>query len=141
MMGTCTDMTFSGLTEHVYSIDKSTGQATPIGDMGYGFVYAQDGLLTETMESSTSLVILTMEPRLLCSSAIPKPVSVRLWITFNMGAMLNAFAIPFGPPDTSPTADFTFTPLIHTLEKRCSSMHHQAMMKMAISSYINGIGQ
>ena len=94
-----------------YSIDKSTGQATPIGDMGYGFVYAQDG----AFDRDNGIFYIagyfndgTPSALLICDTQTGVCTIVDY---IQYGAMLNAFAIPFGPPDTSPTADFTFTPL------------------------------
>lgn len=95
----------------LYSIDKSTGQATPIGDMGYGFVYAQDG----AYDRDNGIFYVagyfndgTPSALLICDTQTGACTIVDY---IQYGAMLNGFAIPFGSPDTSPTADFTFTPL------------------------------
>jgi PKD domain len=95
----------------LYSIDKSTGQATPIGDMGYGFVYAQDG----AYDRDNGIFYVagyfndgTPSALLICDTQTGACTIVDY---IQYGAMLNGFCIPFGSPDTSPTADFTFTPL------------------------------
>jgi hypothetical protein len=107
------DVLWSGHST-LYSIDKSIGQATPIGDMGYGFVYAQDG----AYDRDNGIFYVagyfndgTPSALLICDT---QTGACTIEDYFQYGVFIDGFAIPFGSPDTSPTADFTFSP-VHPL--------------------------
>jgi len=94
----------------LYSIDKTNGHAIAIGDMGYGFLYAQDpaydrdndvlyiaGYFNDGMPSAL----------LTCNTQTGACTMVGL---FPGGIEIDGFAIPYGNLNQHPHADFTWKP-------------------------------
>jgi len=104
------DVLWSGHSS-LYSINKSTGQATPIGDMGYGFIYAQDS----AYDRDNGIFYVAgyfndgnPSALLICDT---QTAACTIVDNIQYGAELDGFAIPFGSPNQNPSADFTFYPL------------------------------
>jgi PKD repeat protein len=104
------DLVFSD-DSTLYHIDKITGHAIPIGDMGYGFLYAQDPAydrdddilyIAGYFNDGSPSALLTCNTQTGACTIVGN---------FEYGAELDAFAIPFGSPNQYPSADFTWTPL------------------------------
>ncbi len=104
------DVLWSGHSS-LYSINKSTGQATPIGDMGYGFIYAQDSAYDR--DNGIFYVAAYFNDGNPSALLICDTQTATCTIVDNIqyGAELDGFAIPFGSPNQNPSADFTFYPL------------------------------
>jgi len=104
------DVLFSG-DSHLYSIDKATGAATAIGDMGYDFCYAQEGKFDRDNG------ILYIAGYFINGSGNPSALltcdtqtgACTIVGYFEYGVELDGLAIPYGESQY-PYSDFTWIP-------------------------------
>jgi hypothetical protein len=104
------DVLFGG-DSHLYSIDKNTGEATVIGDMGYNFCYAQEG----KFDRNTGILYLTAyspgsSPSSFFAVCDPATGEVTILNYFNPNDEIDAFTAIYGDPSYYPHAEFTWTP-------------------------------
>jgi PKD repeat protein len=99
------DVLFNG-DSHLYSIDKDTGEATSIGDMGYDFCYAQEGKFDRDNNILYIAGYILPEGKSALLTCNPQTGACAMVGYFPNGTVIDALAIPYWHP----YATFTWTP-------------------------------
>jgi hypothetical protein len=104
------DVLFGG-NSHLYAINKDTGEATVIGDMGHDFCYAQEG----KFDRNTGILYIAAYDYGLGESYLatcdPETGEITIIKIFNpTGVQIDALTVIYGDAGHYPHAEFTWTP-------------------------------